>query len=103
MVQAVEVDVGEELARQVADGQAAPTLERCEQVVAGIVERHRLLGVGAVDDPVRQRQRAGTGDAPAEIAFEDVVVDGREVAGDVAAQEVAESAAEPIVTGYGPM
>ena len=56
VVQAVEMDVGEELAGQVADGQAAPALERGEQVVAGVVERHRLLGVGAVDDPVRQRR-----------------------------------------------
>ena len=56
VVQAVEVDVGEELAGQVADGQAAPALERGEQVVAGVVEGHRLLGVGAVDDPVRQRR-----------------------------------------------
>ena len=58
VVQAVEVDVREELAGQVADGQAAPALERGEQVVAGVVQRHRLLGVGAVDDAVRQRQGA---------------------------------------------
>ena len=70
MVQTVQVDVGEELAGEVADGQAAPALERAEQVVAGVVERHRLPGVGAVDDAVRQRQGTGAGDAPAETALE---------------------------------
>ena len=43
VVEAVEMDVGEELAGQVADGQAPPALEGCEQVVAGVVQVHRLL------------------------------------------------------------
>ena len=103
VVQAVEVDVGEELAGQVADGQAAPALERGEQVVARKVERHRLLGVGAVDDPVRQRQGAGADDAPAQVALEDFMVDGGEVAVDVAAQDMAETVAEPLVAGDGPV
>ena len=86
VVQAVEVDVGEELAGEVADGETEAALEGGEQVIAWKVQRRRLLGVGAVDDAVRQRQGAGAGDASAQVALQDVVVDCREVAVDVAAR-----------------
>ena len=69
----------------------------------GVVEGHRLLGVGAVDNAVRERQGAGAGDAPAQVALENLVVDGREVAVDVAAQDVTEAVAEPLVAGHGPV
>jgi hypothetical protein len=43
MVEGVEVDVGEELAREIADGKAATVLERREEVVTGVVPHHGLL------------------------------------------------------------
>ena len=46
VVQAVGVDIGEELAGQVADGQAAPALERSEQVAAGVVEARKAATPG---------------------------------------------------------
>ena len=52
VVEAIEVEVGEELAGEVANGQAAPPLEGGEEVVAGEMEVDGLLGVGAVDDAV---------------------------------------------------
>jgi hypothetical protein len=57
MIEAIEVEVGEKLAGQVADRQAAPPLVGREQVVAVIVKLDRLLGIRAVDDQVHQRQR----------------------------------------------
>lgn len=52
VVEGVEVDVGEELAGQVADGKAATSLVRREEVVAREIEQHRLLRVRCVDDGV---------------------------------------------------
>ena len=42
MIEAVQIDIGEELAGQVSDGEAPPTLPRREQVVARVVDRNRL-------------------------------------------------------------
>jgi hypothetical protein len=52
VVERIEVDVGEQLARQVADRDAVTAPERGEEVVAGEVLVHRLLFVRTVDDPV---------------------------------------------------
>ena len=49
VVQAIQVQIGEELARQVADGEAPPAFQRGEEIVARIVEVHRFLPVG-IDD-----------------------------------------------------
>ena len=40
------------------------------------------MGIGAVDDTVRQRQGAGAGDAPPQVTLQDLVVDGWKVAED---------------------
>ena len=50
MIEAVEVEVGEELARQIADRQTAAALERREQVVAVEIEIDGFLPVRAIDD-----------------------------------------------------
>ena len=55
VIEALEIQVGEELAGQVADRQAAAALEWREQVVALEVQVDRLLWVGAIDDQVEQR------------------------------------------------
>ena len=54
MVEAVKIEVGEELAREIADRQAAAALEWREQIVAGEVQLNRFLGIGAVHDRVHQ-------------------------------------------------
>ena len=70
VIEPVEIDVGEKLTGQVADGKPPAALEWCQQVVAGIEDVDRLLRVGAFNDPVHQDQRAFAGDAAAQIAFE---------------------------------
>ena len=101
MIQPVEIKVGEELAGQIAERQAAPALQRREQIIAGIVDMHRLLRIRAVDDRVDQPERALASDAAAEVLLEDRVVDRREVAEDVAAQDVGRAVAEALVAGDG--
>jgi hypothetical protein len=50
VVERVQVDVGEELTRLVADGEAPPPLTGREQIVAGKVDLDLFLRVAAVDD-----------------------------------------------------
>ena len=103
VVQAVQIQIGEELAGQVANWQAAPTFERGEQIVAGIVKIHRLLRIGTIDDAVRQPQRALTGDSTAQIRLENLMIDGWKVAVDVATQHPPIAVAEPFVTHNRPV
>ena len=70
MVQAVEVQVGKELAGQIADRQAAPSFQGGKQIIARIVEKDGFLRVGRVDDAVRQRQGAAAGNTAAQVALE---------------------------------
>ena len=53
VIERVEVDVGEELAGLVADGDAPPPFAGREQVVAGKPVQDLFLRVAVVDDPVR--------------------------------------------------
>ena len=101
VVQSIQVQIGEELAGEVADRQPAAAFERREQIVAGIVDQHGLLPIAAVDDAVGQCQGVFAGEAAAQVRFEDGVVDGREVAVDVAAQHMGMTVAEALVTGHG--
>ena len=103
MVETIQVDVGEELTGQVADGQPSPPLIRTEQVVPSKVEVHRLLRVGAVDDAVRQCQSTRTGNATTQITLQDFMVDSGEVAVDVATQHGSEPVTKRLVTGDGAM
>jgi len=58
MVERIEIDVGERLARQVPDGQPAPPLDRGKQVVAGEENFDRLLRVGTIDDRIDDCEQA---------------------------------------------
>lgn len=86
MVASVEIEIGEDLAGEVADREAAPPLEGREQVLAGEMQIDRLLRVGAINDQIHQPQHAFASDAVAEFGLQAVMIDGREIAEDVAAQ-----------------
>ena len=86
-----------------ADGQPATTLERREQVVARIVQMHRLLRVRRVDDAVEHRQRLPARDATTQVRLQHLVVHGREVPVDVAPQNVAMTVAQPLVARQRPV
>ncbi len=86
MIEAVEIEIGEELAGQIADRQTAAAPERLEQIVALEMQIHRLLRVRAIDNQVQQGKRRRATDAAAEVRFQHRVVDRREIAIDVAAQ-----------------
>lgn len=102
MVKRIEVDIGEELTGQVADRQAAPSLERREQTIAREPQFDRLLRVRAVDDLIAQGQGADAGNPAPEIRLQDGVVDRREVSPDVAAKHVGVAVAETARTEQGP-
>ena len=101
MVEPVEIEVGEELAGQVAYRKPAAALDRRQEVVARKPQVHGFLRVGTVHDPVHKIQRAPARDAPAQVPLEYFVVDRREIAVDVAAQHMAEAVAERLVSAYG--
>ena len=54
VVEAVEVDVGKELAGEVADRKSAFSGEGGEEIVAGVVDVAGFLGVAIVDDEVEE-------------------------------------------------
>ena len=54
MIEAIQVDIGEELACQIADWQTAPTQNRGQEIIAQVMDVNRLLRVGAVDDRIGQ-------------------------------------------------
>lgn len=89
MIEAVEVHIREELARQVADRQAARAFMRSEKVVAREVDVHRLLRVRTIDDPVQQFERLRADEPTPKVELQDAMVDCRKVEKDVAAQYVA--------------
>ncbi len=88
MVEAVEVDVSEKLAGEIADRQAMATLQRGEQVIAGEILQHRFLDVTAVDDGIHQPQCLFALDAMANLGFEDFMVDRGKVFFQIALQNV---------------
>jgi len=99
MIETVEIDVSEKLARQIADRQPAAAGQRRQQIVAGIVEVDRLLRIGAVNHRVEQPQGARAGDAPAQILLQDLVIDRREIAIDIAAQHMPMAIAIALIAG----
>lgn len=84
MVEAVEVVVAPELAREVSDGQALAPGGGREQVIAGEPSEVWLLGVGIVEDEVAEREGALAPDLAAQFALQDFVVNGGEKFFDVA-------------------
>ena len=71
----LKVEIGEKLAGEVADGQAATPLIGRKQIVARKMQIDRFLGIGAVYDGVHKPQGAFAGDAPTEFRLENGVVD----------------------------
>ena len=89
VVESIEVEIGEELAGEVADGQAAGALQRREQGVSGegVV---RGAGGGSVgQDLIEEPEAAGAGDALGELLAEDGEIDAGEVEADVGAEHPA--------------
>ena len=100
VIQTVEIDVREELAGQVADGQAAAAFQRRQEIVARGQQVDRLLRVGAVDDPVGEGQGRLAGPAP-KVALQDLVIDGGRVAVYVATRNMAVAVAGFLVSRDG--
>ncbi len=103
MVKRIEIDVGAELAGEVADRQPATPGERAQQIIAAKVQVHRLLRVGAIDDHIHQRERGRAGHPTSEVALEDGVIDRGKEPKDVAAQNVGMPVAIPFVSLNRPM
>ena len=88
MIEAVEIEIGEKLAGQVADRQATAAPEGCKEIIAVEIKVHRLLRVRAIDDQVQKRERRWASDAAAKVGFQDRMIDRRKIAVDVASQNV---------------
>ena len=88
MGETVEVKVAKELAGEVAQGQAAPPFGCGEQIVARKQNVDGFLRIAAVDNHVQQCQSARAGEAATQVLFENGVVDGGEVAINIAAQHI---------------
>lgn len=88
MIEAVEIDVGEELAGQISDRQSAAAFHRREQIVSVKVCLNLLLGIAGIDDRLDQPERFPTLDLSTDDGFQDFVIDAREVFSDVALQNI---------------
>lgn len=75
VVQWVEIEVGEELAREVADRQAAPPLDRREEIVAGEPEERVGMSTAAVEDSVQKVEEPAILDPSLDDGFLHIVVD----------------------------
>ena len=91
LVQLVQVDVGPELAGQVADGKPARA-QRGKKAVAGEVGHRVLVGLdtnAAIQDLADQAHCPLVGDAAGQQAMQDLVVDGGKVLDDIALKGIA--------------
>ena len=88
MIERIEIEVREYLARQVADGQSLRSPNGCEKVVSGEIITHKHLFIASINDSVDQPQCFAVSYQPAEQGFQYLVVDGWEVLSDVAFQHV---------------
>ena len=66
MVHGIEIDVGEELGRLVAERQPAPALVRSEKRIAGEIVERFLLGVGTRNYELDETEGIGTVDRAGE-------------------------------------
>jgi hypothetical protein len=67
MIEAIKIDVCEELAGQIADRQPTAALERRKEIVAVEIEINRLLRIRAIDDRIQKRERRRANDAAADF------------------------------------
>ncbi len=88
VIERIEVDVGEELARLVAQRQTPTPLGGGEQVVAGEPHQHWALRVAVVDDQIDQPEDMRVFDLASDQGFEDLVVDGWEELADIRLENV---------------
>jgi hypothetical protein len=88
MIEWIEVDVGEELARLVAQRQALAALDGREQVISGEPQECWLLCVAVVDDQTDQPEDVGVFDLASNQCFENLVIDRREELADVGLQDI---------------
>jgi hypothetical protein len=94
MIERIEVDVREELARLVADRDAATPFAGDEQVVAGEPVVNLFLRVAAVDDSADQPQHVGVLDLAGRPVLGDRVIHRREELLDVRLENVTVPAGE---------
>ncbi len=94
VVKAAEVDIGEELASEVANGQAFAVLERGEQVITGEVFEAGVLLIAVVDDEVDEPEGVGAFDFAADDVLEDDMINAGEIFAHVALENVATAAGE---------
>lgn len=67
MVKSIEVEIGEKLAGEIADWQAAATVERREEIITVKIKIDCFLPVGTVDDQIQYRQRPLASDPPPKL------------------------------------
>jgi hypothetical protein len=87
LIQRVQINVGEELRRLVAQWQPAPPPARREQVVAREVGLDRFLRVRSVDDASSQGESGAALEDTREQVLQDGVVDGRKILPDIALED----------------
>lgn len=97
MIERIEMNVGEPLAGEIADGQTSPALKRGEQIVSGIVNMDRLLRVRSVNDGVEKPQRPLATDASPQIPFQDGVVNRWKETIEIAPQNMRIAIAEALI------
>ena len=74
MIEWIEIEIGEILARQIADGQAFSSFDRRQQCVTREIVQHKFLLVAIVDDGVNEPQCSLVINHTPESGFEDLVV-----------------------------
>ena len=79
VIQRIQVDVREELAGLVPDGQAPAALPGREEIVPGKVVGSRFLEVAAIDDAGRQGENPGVLDLAGQGSLQQGVIDAGEV------------------------
>src|SRR5262249_52382783 len=87
VVEAVEIDIGEELAGEVPNGQALTAACGREQIVAGEIVQYLWLGIAGIDDLPHEPAGTPVADRSAEDGKQEVMVDAGEVLRDVGLED----------------
>lgn len=101
MVEGIEINIGEELAGQISNRQAAPALQRRKQIIAGEVPVDFQLRVAAVDDSVDEPQRFGVADDAANFVFQNFVIDAGKIMAEVAFKNISRAVHELLQSANG--
>ena len=91
MIEAVEVDVREELAGQIPDGQAVPPDVTVEQILAPL---HAMTVFMGFQDPLDQSHHLPVCNGLADAVQQDFMVDAREIPAQVTLEDVGKAAGE---------